>query len=408
MTHEHQNITKSAYVYIFQTDYFSIADEWQAKHGKRLDSTFFEVINPISQSGIFLGSLVFGFLTDKLGRRRLCRYGLFVAAFALVTESFLLCSAAIVCVRFAVSFLVGGILVSSWSLMTELVSNKTRLIARSFATYPNAKLIFVLICFFTKNWRLTLQISAFLAFFNAFLHCFIPESPTWLQFNGRHTKAMKICEKIRQKSRGQCNLVLPKDEYESLTFKEIWNREEYRNLFFLLGFIWIVTNFTSAFLDFSVTVIIKDDFMKSQILLAAAPAIVKMIFGSLELLDVLKISRKPLHLASLSIVAITMLICAILIIIGVHETAPFSYLYIILYLIGLSSIEFIWDACYLCLVEQVPTEIRGTITGVCSLLARTAGILATNLVGRDIRRLSNVNPIRILDLPACPKTLTQC
>ena len=44
--------------------------------------------------------------------------------------------------------------------------------------------------------------------------------------------------------------------------------------------------------------------------------------------------------------------------------------------IGTVFIEMCWDACYLCGVEVMPTAMRATTMGSCSLIARIGAIMA--------------------------------
>lgn len=48
-------------------------------------------------------------------------------------------------------------------------------------------------------------------------------------------------------------------------------------------------------------------------------------------------------------------------------------------LVGTMFIEYTWDACYLCAVETMPTGLRATSMGTCSLMARVGAILAPSL-----------------------------
>ncbi|KAL3114778.1 hypothetical protein niasHT_014592 [Heterodera trifolii] len=48
--------------------------------------------------------------------------------------------------------------------------------------------------------------------------------------------------------------------------------------------------------------------------------------------------------------------------------------------IGTVFIEFTWDACYLCSVESVPTPLRASSVGSCSLVARIGALFAPMLV----------------------------
>lgn len=42
-------------------------------------------------------------------------------------------------------------------------------------------------------------------------------------------------------------------------------------------------------------------------------------------------------------------------------------------------IEYTWDACYLCAVESMPTNMRATSMGSCSFMARVGALIAPSL-----------------------------
>lgn len=49
---------------------------------------------------------------------------------------------------------------------------------------------------------------------------------------------------------------------------------------------------------------------------------------------------------------------------------------LIINLIGIVFIEYTWDACYLCAVEAMPTNMRASSLGSCSLIARIGALLS--------------------------------
>ncbi|ULT82934.1 hypothetical protein L3Y34_012284 [Caenorhabditis briggsae] len=190
-------------------------------------------------------------------------------------------------------------------------------------------------------------------------------------------RAQTIVSDIFEKSNGQCIITLPTGiRSKPLTFCQIWRKEKYRNVIILFGAIWIMTNFTATMLDFSEVIIFKNNLIYSQMLLAGVPALCKILLGLIEIYLGI-ISRRNLHLISLFINGVSMCASGIFIVLGLHKSHP--TLYVIVFLIGYSSIEFIWDACYLCVVEQVPTEVRGTISGACSFFSRLSGIIASKM-----------------------------
>ncbi|KAI1704387.1 organic cation transporter-like protein [Ditylenchus destructor] len=48
-------------------------------------------------------------------------------------------------------------------------------------------------------------------------------------------------------------------------------------------------------------------------------------------------------------------------------------------LLGVVCNEYTWDACYLCIAESRPTEMRASALGSCSLVARILAVLAPAL-----------------------------
>ncbi|VDN19642.1 unnamed protein product, partial [Gongylonema pulchrum] len=49
---------------------------------------------------------------------------------------------------------------------------------------------------------------------------------------------------------------------------------------------------------------------------------------------------------------------------------------LVINLIGTVFIEYTWDACYLCAVESMPTTMRASSLGSCSLIARIGALLS--------------------------------
>ncbi|CAI2357362.1 unnamed protein product [Caenorhabditis sp. 36 PRJEB53466] len=363
---------------------FTKGDNFYSTHAQWLTDKqdvsvfWWENVIAIQQVGIFVGSILFGYISDHFGRKMVCQYSLLVASAVLLAESFLSSPLCIAICRFIIGTQTGAIIVVSWSLTTELISPRTRFLARAFANWPTGKFILALICYFSRNWRISLHVCAGFTLFGALLYIFfVPESPTFLQCHGKRQEAHDIVAEVFKRSKGHCILSLPLGiRSKPLTFNQIWKKEKYRNVIILFGAIWVMTNFTATMLDFSEVVIFQNNLMYSQMLLAGVPALCKILLGLIEIYLGI-ISRRNLHLVSVFVNGVSMCASGLLIFFGLQQTYP--TLYVIVFLIGYASIEFIWDACYLCVVEQVPTEVRGTISGACSFLSRLSGIVASKM-----------------------------
>ncbi|KAF1748209.1 hypothetical protein GCK72_024676 [Caenorhabditis remanei] len=359
------------------SSFYSTHAQWLTD-GDETDVFWWENVIAIQQVGIFVGSIMFGYISDHVGRKTVCQYSLLVSSIILLIEGFQSSTIVISICRFIIGTQTGAIIVVSWSLTTELISPRTRFLARAFANWPTGKFLLALICFFSRNWRISLHVCAGFTLLGALLYVFfVPESPTYLQCHGQREKAQNIVADVFEKSDGKCVITLPNGiRSKPLTLKQIWRKEKYRNVIILFGAIWIMTNFTATMLDFSEVIIFKNNLIYSQMLLAGVPALCKILLGLIEIYLGI-ISRRNLHLVSLFINAVSMCASGLLIVFNLQKSYP--TLYVIVFLIGYSSIEFIWDACYLCVVEQVPTEVRGTISGACSFLSRLSGIVASKM-----------------------------
>ncbi|CAB3400693.1 unnamed protein product [Caenorhabditis bovis] len=365
------------YMFVTQERFLSTHSEFIIRN-KDVDSIWWKKVITIQQFGVFFGSLIFGWVSDHIGRKTVCQYSLLFSSIILLIEGFLTNTIAITVCRFVIGTQAGAMIIVAWSHTTELISPKTRFLARAFSNWPNAKVVLVAVCSFSQNWRISLHVSSALTLVASGLYFFgMPESPTWLHCHGQREKAQQVSGRVFEKSGGLCIIDLPTGiKNKSLTFSQIWKKEKYRNVIILFGAIWIMTNFTNTMLDFS-EVNILNGLLTSQLLLAVVPSVLKMLLGTTEIYLGI-INRRNLHLVSLFINGVSMLICGIFL--TTHLEKKFKIFYVIIYLIGYSSMEFVWDACFLCVVEQVPTEVRGTVCGTCSFLSRIAGVAATNMV----------------------------
>ncbi|CCD64779.1 Major facilitator superfamily (MFS) profile domain-containing protein [Caenorhabditis elegans] len=365
------------YRFINNSNFYSTHAQW-ITDDTNVSVLWWENVIAIQQVGIFVGSILFGYISDHFGRQKVCQYSLLISSVILLVEGFLSSTILIALCRFIIGTQTGAIIVVSWSLTTELISPRTRFLARAFANWPTGKFALALICFFSQNWRISLHVCAAFTLFGALLYIFfVPESPTYLQCHGKRTEAHNIVADVFKNSNGKCVIALPGGiRSKPLTFRQIWKKEKYRNVIILFGSIWVMTNFTATMLDFSEVIIFHNNLILSQMLLAGVPAICKILLGLVEIYFGI-ISRRNLHLISLCINGISMCASGVLILFGLQKNYP--TIYVLVFLIGYASIEFIWDACYLCVVEQVPTEVRGTISGACSFLSRLSGILASKM-----------------------------
>ncbi|KFV13136.1 Solute carrier family 22 member 13, partial [Tauraco erythrolophus] len=154
-------------------------------------------LNDISQSiymlGLFLGSLIFGPLSDRIGRRPVilisvllqCLFGLGIA----FVPHFYVYMA----FRCVVGASVSGITMTMLALATEWVgvSSRPKAVLISHCYFAVGQMLLAGLSYAIRNWRL-LEIAGSAPLFALFFYiCILPESARWLVMKGRIEEAKK-------------------------------------------------------------------------------------------------------------------------------------------------------------------------------------------------------------------------
>ncbi len=158
-------------------------------------------------AGAVLGSLVFGYLTDRLGRKLLFFVTLAVYLAGVILTAFSWDVWSFVAFRFLTGAGIGGEYAAVNSAVDELIPGRIRgrtdLIVNGTywlgAALGSASTLFLLNpAFFRVNlgWRLGFGVGGILGLSILFLRKFLPESPRWLVIHGKEKEAESIVSEI--------------------------------------------------------------------------------------------------------------------------------------------------------------------------------------------------------------------
>jgi MFS family permease len=164
--------------------------------------------------GAVIGALLFGYLTDRLGRKRLFTVTLLVYLVATALTAFSWSFASYALFRTLTGAGIGGEYSAINSAIDELIPARVRgrvdlIINASFwigAAIGAGATIVLLdmgIVPISLGWRLAFGIGAILGLIIIFLRHAVPESPRWLMIHGRHTDAERIVADVEKKITGQ-------------------------------------------------------------------------------------------------------------------------------------------------------------------------------------------------------------
>jgi MFS transporter, putative metabolite transport protein len=168
-----------------------------------LSPTWYGAIGSATLFGLFVGSLIFGRITDRFGRRLLFLVHLFVLLLLSPVQLFVQGPLALFVVRFLMGMVIGADFTIAITLLAELVPRKQRGLLLSYLNvlaivglalaYPVKAALDVL---GDDSWRWLLASSAVPAAIVLLLRIGAPESPRWLLQQGRDSEARAVLDKF--------------------------------------------------------------------------------------------------------------------------------------------------------------------------------------------------------------------
>ena len=153
--------------------------------------------------GMTLGSLIAGFLGDRFGRRFTYQFNLMIFGLASIAAAFAPDMQTLIALRFIMGVGLGAEIVVGYSTMTEFVPPQTRgkwLAFMAFvvvAGFPATSILGTAIIP-TFGWRPMFVIAGVGALIVWYLRKRLPESPRWLETQGRTVEAEALMQTIER------------------------------------------------------------------------------------------------------------------------------------------------------------------------------------------------------------------
>ena len=362
-------------------------------------------------AGAVLGALLFGYLTDRLGRRKLFLVTLATYSLATIASAFSWNLFSFSIFRFFTGVGIGGEYAAINSAVDELIPGKVRgtvdlLVNGTFwlgATGGSLAAMYLLSGHLPQNtgWRYAFGIGGSLGIAVLILRLFVPESPRWLMLRGREEESGRIVEDIEKRASKGHPDQLPALEGEKLKItvrdhtpmKEIIRNMAGENRKrSILGLVLMVAQsffFNAVF--FSYGLIVKKFFHVADrdLPMHLLPFAIASFLGPLTLGRLFdKIGRKPMITATYGIAGALLTVVAFLFAHGLLQARGLGIAFSIIFFVASSAAS----AAYLTVSEIFPLEIRAFAIAIFYALGTLiGGVGAPLLFGFLIATHSNTN-----------------
>lgn len=345
--------------------------------GFGLNSWWKGLIGASALIGIFVGGIVFGWVTDLIGRKNLYTIDLLVFFLGSIAQFFVETPWQLFVVRLIMGIAIGADYAVGPTYLAEFVPRKVRgpILGTLVGMWTLGYVISLAIGVIGKGWgpdawRWVLASSAVPAAIVMILRLGSPESPRWLVSKGRLDEAGEICRKYLGDRVTVDDLLVEhnvRPSYRKL-LSGIWLR---RALF--VGTFWSALAWPSfAIFTFLPTLLSTLEIRNSDIgsLIIRSLSLVGFAIGLVALWHM---GRRTMLLWTL--LAMT----GIFLTLGVLSTPP-NWLVVAMFILFALSLGFVSNVEFLYPPELFPTDIRGSGVGLGSALSRVGGAAGTFLL----------------------------
>jgi MFS family permease len=360
----------------------SVAKDFSLSHGEQV------AVFVVWFLGIGIGAGAFGYLADRLGRKRLFVATLILYSLAAIATAAAPTYAFFLVFRFVTALGVGGEYSAVASAIAEFMPARLR--GRTNAAVMNfwsiggivaglVGIVFISTLLGSGGWRYALLFGALSAGYGLYARRLIPESPRWLAAQGRLDEANAIVERISG---------IPREQVEYLPaavstnardqLRELWTHHRGRLLYGMTLDFSEAAAYYGLFTFLSVFVLTDRQVHVSA---AAVPyyyvvANVGGLLGGLLVswsLD--RVGRKPTVFFAYSAASLSVLLVAVA---AASGSAAFT---LIAFTLAVFCATAAWVSAYPTFSELFPTHLRATGVGASVAVGRVGAIVGAVVLG---------------------------
>lgn len=330
--------------------------------------------------GMLIGAFVFGRLADRIGRRPVLMMAVIIDACAGVASAFAPELSWLLLLRFVTGIGVGGTLPVDYTMMAEFLPSDRRgrwlVLLESFwavGTICLALLALSAVSWGDDAWRVIFFVTGLPALIGVALRFYIPESPMYLNRNGKSDQARKVLERVARVNGRNAEIPALQPELQARKPLSALFSADYRRRSLALFLAWALISIAYYGVFVYLPVKLSSEgfaFMRGQEFLVLL-ALVQLPGFALSAYGVERWGRKPTLVGFLLLSAVGCMLYSL-------GTAPSvvvgSTLLMSFSLLGT------WGALYAFTPEVYPTDLRASGMGMAGAVARFGGLFAPAII----------------------------
>ncbi|GLR08394.1 MFS transporter [Mixta theicola] len=326
--------------------------------------------------GLFLGSLILGWISDYTGRQRIFTFSFLLITLASFLQFFVTTPEQLIFLRILIGFGLGGDYSVGHTLLAEFSPKRYRgMLLGAFSVVWTIGYVLASVAGYAwiniapDAWRWLLASAALPALIITLMRIGTPESPRWLMRQGRITEAHEVVRRFLGAN------VLPGDEISAVTTRHIstlfsaryWRRTAFNSLFFIclvvpwfVIYTWLPTIAQSIGLEAALSA----SLILNMLLIAGA---------LLGLLLTWMLSRRQFLIGSFLLLAITLSVLA-------FTPSSNSIAILLLFTLFSMTISAASNLVGILPAESFPTDIRSLGVGFATSMSRLGAAISTGLL----------------------------
>jgi putative MFS transporter len=364
-----------------------------------LDLTTVEegLLGASSLAGIFFGGPIFGYLTDRFGRRKIFILDLIAFVILGAAQGVVDSAPLLLALRFALGLAIGAEYAIGQTMLAEFVPSegRGRRLSSLQASWYGGFLLAVVVAYVLDglglSWQLILATGAIPGLATLLLRQGLPESPRWLASRGREDEAKEIVEE-HLGSEYYEDEDLGDENTERASFARLFARDTWRSTAFASIFFTCLVAPYFAIFTFAPEVFSSLGFDSPKFSIIATNTVA--FLGALAGMVVIERSgRRPLLLTSFWVMVATTVL------IGVWTGGPAAIL--LASLVGFAFFNAIsGDLTGVYPAEIFPSELRGSGVGFSAAMSRIGAAGGTFLLPVGIDKLG-IGPSMLIAAGVC-------